>query len=145
MMSYIIAFLCWTLCLYWIHRIGHKTPWVKSAHHDHHRYINLHGKAQWHWNNLFLFNDTWTSTLDLWITEVIPTILFSWATGHWWLCAFYYLWAALIQEVIEHNPKINLPILTSGRWHLIHHRSPEKNFGLFIPIWDLCFGTYRKV
>jgi sterol desaturase/sphingolipid hydroxylase (fatty acid hydroxylase superfamily) len=145
-MSYIFAFLAWTFYLYWIHRVCHKVPFVKTAHQDHHKFINLHGKTSWHWNNLLLFNDTWTSTIDLWITEVMPTLLFSYITGHWWLSVFYYLWAALIQEVVEHNPKFNLyPVLTSGKWHLVHHRDSTKNFGLFIPVWDILFGTMKPI
>jgi sterol desaturase/sphingolipid hydroxylase (fatty acid hydroxylase superfamily) len=145
-MSYAIAFLTWTFSLYWIHRIGHKISFINFAHRDHHRFININGKTNWHWNNLFLFNDTWTSTLDLWITEVVPTVLFSIITGHWWISIFYYLWAALIQEMVEHNPKFNLyPLLTSGKWHLIHHQNPGRNFGLFLPIWDKLFGTHQDV
>jgi sterol desaturase/sphingolipid hydroxylase (fatty acid hydroxylase superfamily) len=83
--------------------------------------------------------------LDLWITEVIPTVIFSWITGHWWLSVFYYLWAALIQEVVEHNPKFDVfPLLTSGRWHLVHHKDSTRNYGLFLPIWDIMFGTYKS-
>lgn len=142
-MEYIFAFLFWTFCLYWIHRLGHKTKFIKTTHLDHHKFINVHGKTKWHWNNLFLFNDTWLSTFDLWITEVIPTLIFSWITGYWWISVFYYFWAALIQEIIEHNPNVNLPILTSGKWHLIHHQDPNKNFGLFTPLWDIVFRTHR--
>jgi sterol desaturase/sphingolipid hydroxylase (fatty acid hydroxylase superfamily) len=59
---------------------------------------------------------------------------------------FYYLWAALVQEVIEHNPNFNLyPALTSGKWHLIHHRDNGSNFGLFFPIWDILFKTHKKI
>lgn len=145
-MLYILAFLTWTFYLYWVHRAVHQTPFVKTAHLDHHKFININGKTSWHWNNLFLFNDTWTSTVDLWVTEVIPTLVFSYVTGQWWISIFYYLWAALIQEVIEHNPKFNLyPLLTSGKWHLIHHRDSTKNFGLFIPVWDMLFGTIKFI
>jgi sterol desaturase/sphingolipid hydroxylase (fatty acid hydroxylase superfamily) len=144
-MIYIFAFLLWTLYLYWIHRILHSIPsFARDAHLDHHRFINIHGKTTWHWNNLFLFNDTWTSTMDLWITEVVPTVIFSYVTGYWWLSVFYYVWAAFIQEVIEHNPKFNIyPLLTSGQWHLVHHKQSDKNFGLFVPIWDIIFRTYK--
>ena len=146
-MDYFLIFLLWLFCLYWIHRIfhiaGHKIfPLAHRAHLDHHRFINIHGKTKWEWNNLLLFNDTWMSTLDLWITEVIPTLLFGWLTGHWWVFIFYYLWAALVQEVIEHNPRFSLyPFLTSGKWHLVHHRKPNKNYGLIFPLWDKVFGT----
>ncbi len=142
-MTYIIYFFLWTLMLYWIHRIGHLTPIVREFHLDHHRFILSHN-TKWHWNNLFLFNDTWKSTIDLWITEVIPTIIFSIITGEYWIMLFYYVWAAFIQETIEHNQNFNIPLLTSGKWHLIHHRS-SYNYGLFFPVWDIIFRTNKHV
>jgi sterol desaturase/sphingolipid hydroxylase (fatty acid hydroxylase superfamily) len=116
----VVYFLAWTLLLYFIHRIAHKLSYVKAWHWDHHNYIVRYGMQGWRWNNLFLFNDTWTSTLDLWVTEVIPTVVFGWVTGQWWIFIFYYLWAALIQESIEHNKNLDIPLFTSGRWHLGH-------------------------
>ena len=143
-MHYIGIFLLWTLFLYTLHRLVHMIPLLQKAHWDHHLYVNTHATG-WHWSNLFLFNDTWTSTADLWITEVIPSVIFSWITGEWWVIVFYYVWAALLQEAIEHNPKINMyPFLTSGKWHLVHHKNNRVNFGLFIPIWDIIFNTHRK-
>lgn len=129
--------------LYWIHRIGHIMPGVRSIHLSHHIFVNKN-IIKWHWSNLFLFNDNVSSTIDLWITEVIPTIIFCVIFQDWLILIFYYFWAALIQESIEHNPDFNIPLLTSGRWHLQHHKSPY-NYGLFFPIWDMIFGTYRKV
>jgi sterol desaturase/sphingolipid hydroxylase (fatty acid hydroxylase superfamily) len=126
--------------LYWIHRLSHIVPWIKDIHYDHHEYVNTN-EVGWHWSNLFLFNDTWKSTFDLWITEVIPTIIMSLFVG-WWLFIVYYLWAAFIQEYIEHNEKVSAyPFITSGKWHMIHHREDSKNFGLFIPVWDIIFKT----
>jgi len=143
-MIYMFIFLLWTFFLYVIHRLAHVIPTVRRLHQDHHKYINFHS-TRWHWNNLFLFNDTWKSTADLWITEVIPTLLFSYITGAWWISVFYYLWAALLQETIEHNKEFSIyPILTSGRWHLIHHRNPKFNFGLFLPVWDIVFNTHKE-
>jgi sterol desaturase/sphingolipid hydroxylase (fatty acid hydroxylase superfamily) len=148
-MTIIFYFLSWTLLLYWIHRIAHKIDFLKKYHFDHHNFIlkklrNNQIPTQWHWSNLFLYNDTIKSTIDLWFTEVIPTILFSLITGQWWIFIFYYLWAALVQEIIEHNPKINYPILTSGKWHLMHHTTGNKNYGLFFPLWDFIFNTNLK-
>jgi sterol desaturase/sphingolipid hydroxylase (fatty acid hydroxylase superfamily) len=149
-MYYIFVFISWTLYLYLIHRVIHSIglrlfPVAFNAHADHHRYINTNKQTTWHWNNLFLFNDTWTSTLDLWITEVIPTLIFSLITGAWWVSVFYYVWAALVQEVIEHNPKFDLyPFLTSGKWHLVHHHNTSVNYGLFFPVWDILFGTFKS-
>lgn len=145
MLTFIIEFFMWTLCLYIIHRLIHVTPFLRRIHYDHHRYINLNNNTKWHWNNLFLFNDTWISTLDLWIGEVIPTLMFSYITGNWWIFVFYYLWAALVQETLEHNKNLDWYPLTSGKWHLLHHKYPDTNFGLFLPIWDKVFKTYRSV
>jgi hypothetical protein len=65
--------------------------------------------------------------------------------NHQQVSVFYYVWAALIQEIIEHNPKFDLyPFLTSGKWHLIHHHNTSVNYGLFIPVWDMLFGTFKS-
>jgi sterol desaturase/sphingolipid hydroxylase (fatty acid hydroxylase superfamily) len=145
MIVYVGYFFAWTFLLYWVHRLAHKIPVIKDWHWDHHSYIIRHGMQGWQWNNLLLYNDTNTSTLDLYVTEVIPTIVFSWITGQWWIFAVYYVWAAFFQETFEHNKNVNVPIFTSGRWHLVHHRHANKNYGLFLPIWDIIFGTYKYV
>ena len=140
---FVVEFFLWTFCLYWLHRLGHKMPIVKDFHFDHHRFI-LKNDVDWHWNNLFLINDNLKSTIDLWLTEVIPTLIISLVLGAWWLSIFYYIWAATIQERIEHRSTFDLPFLTSGKWHLIHHTNPKANYGLFFPIWDVLFGTYES-
>jgi sterol desaturase/sphingolipid hydroxylase (fatty acid hydroxylase superfamily) len=149
MIDLIFHFLAWTLILYWIHRIGHNVSFINRFHREHHRFISASTKNNqrpndWHLSNLFLFNDNWNSTIDLWITEVIPTLIYSSITGQWWIAIFYYLWAAFIQERVEHNPKFDIyPFLTSGKWHLVHHKIPDRNYGLFFPIWDQLFGTFK--
>ena len=128
--------------LYWIHRAAHKIPLMNKYHSDHHAAINRMGtKSQWEWNNLVLFNDTWRSSIDLWITEVIPTLIFSFVINSYWPIIVYYFWAALLQEKLEHNKDLNLYPFTSGRWHLQHHACADKNYGLFVPIWDIVFKT----
>ena len=79
------------------------------------------------------------------MTEVIPTCIISYITGQWWLIIFYYLWASLIQERVEHNKDFNIPLLTSGKWHLNHHKNGECNYGLFTSIWDIAFKTNRNI
>jgi sterol desaturase/sphingolipid hydroxylase (fatty acid hydroxylase superfamily) len=107
-------------------------------------YINKTGSPGWKLNNIVLYNDNLPSTIDLYITEVIPTFVFSLITNQWWIFIFYYIWAAFLQEELEHKKGLNFTILTSGDWHLIHHRNPNKNFGLFLPIWDIIFRTNQK-
>ena len=140
-----IIFLLWTLLIYWMHRLAHMLPVMSSFHMDHHKQVTDDTITGLHWKNAFLWFDTFESTADQWLTEVIPTILFAWFTGHWWIAVFYYVWAAFIQEAIEHNPKFDFyPYITSGKWHLIHHEHPDKNYGVFLPIWDMMFGTYKE-
>lgn len=139
-MYYILIFIIWTFVIYWMHRLVHIIPILQRIHADHHIYVN-NNDVRWHWSNLFLFNDTWKSTADLWITEVIPTLILSFFFG-WWLIIAYYLWAAFIQESIEHNKRFDLyPYLTSGKWHMVHHRNSKYNFGVMIPLWDRVFKT----
>jgi lathosterol oxidase len=142
-MTYVAIFISWTFVIYWMHRLVHCIPFLQTIHADHHRYVNNHDIG-WHWSNVFLYNDTWMSTLDLWITEVIPTMIISFFFGYW-LFVIYYFWAAFIQETIEHNNKFDLyPWLTSGKWHMMHHKNNSCNYGVFFPIWDILFNT-RKV
>lgn len=110
----------------------------------HHKFIN-NNKTGWKLNNLLLFNDDWKSTIDLWTTEVIPTIVFATVTNQWWIFVFYYCWAAFFQENLEHNRNKDFLFFTFGKWHLLHHRQLNKNFGLFLPIWDLIFKTNMYV
>ena len=132
----------WTLILYWLHRLAHTLPIVRDFHWDHHLVVAEDRLTGPEWKNLLLWNDTWRSTVDLWLTEVIPTLVIAAGTGCWWLAGAYYTWAASIQEAIEHNPQFGLfPILPSGKWHLIHHLYPSENYGPFTVLWDYVFGT----
>lgn len=144
-MIYFTDFVLWTLLLYVMHRVGHVIPWLKNIHHDHH--IQVHRQViGWSWKNLLLYVDSWRSTADQWLIEVIPTLIFAFLTGQWWIWWFYYVWAAFVQEAIEHNDKVNLyPFLSSGKWHLIHHKHPKSNYGVFTPLWDKLFGTFKPL
>lgn len=142
MIEPVLLFLTWTLMLYWIHRTAHHVPVLIRFHADHHRYIHQHNTS-WHPSNLILYNNTKNSTIDLWITEVLPSMIFAIVFDAWWIFWTYYVWAAFLQETIEHS-KLNLYPFTSGKWHMIHHKKPSKNFGLFLPLWDKLFGTEQK-
>lgn len=131
--------------LYVTHRSAHALPVIRRIHADHHVHVHQ-DKVGWSWKNLILYVDSPKSTADQWITEVIPTLMFCALTGAWWIGAFYYVWAAFIQEAIEHNQSFNwYPYLTSGKWHLIHHSHPTKNYGVFTPLWDKLFGTFKAL
>ena len=145
-MNYVFVFLCWTLLLYFTHKAAHAVPFMHKYHMDHHKQVSQSTVQGLNWKNCFLYFDSVESTIDQWLTEVIPTLIFSLVTGQWWVAIFYYIWAGYIQEAVEHNDKINLyPFLTSGKWHLVHHEDPTKNYGVFFPIWDMLNGNEKPV
>lgn len=138
------TFILWTFFLYCMHRLAHIIPFLKKYHNDHHRQVFMGNNRSIHWSNLFLYFDTWKSTIDQLLTETIPTLVICAVTGEYWLFFIYYIWAASIQERLEHNINFNMfPLLTSGKWHLIHHKESNKNFGTIVPIWDIIFGTCK--
>ena len=144
--TYLFYFMLWTFMLYWLHRLAHSRVSVLTHYHRQHHGFIAQNQPRWHWSNLLLYQDNWPSTIDVWLTEVVPTLLFCWLFDCWFIMIAFYLWSALVQEQIEHNREFNLfPFITSGKWHLVHHAKGRYNFGIFHPIWDLVFGTYRSV
>lgn len=137
----IFLILLWTLMLYFLHRFAHAVPVLRDWHSAHHAQVDENATG-WNWKNLFLWIDNKESTLDQWAIEIVPTFVFAWLTGAWYIALFYYVWAAFLQEWVEHNPNIDLPILTSGKYHLCHHNDQTRNFCVFIPAWDYLFDTY---
>jgi sterol desaturase/sphingolipid hydroxylase (fatty acid hydroxylase superfamily) len=142
---FVIYFILWTFVLYWLHRFFHNVPILKEMHMVHHMHVTLGtGSSDWNWKHMFLWIDDWKVTVDLWLMETIPTIIFCWILDQWWILAFYWFWTAFVQERIEHNINFNWYPLTSGRWHMVHHINANYNFGIFIPIWDIVFNTRKS-
>lgn len=137
-------FFAWTCLLYWVHRLSHVIPGMRKIHWGHHQYVN-EGQPKWMWQNMLLYSDDWIGTADLFMTEVIPTLVFCYFTGQWWIFGIYYIWTAFIQEWVEHNPNFNVWPFSSGKWHLIHHKNWRKNYSIYFTLWDRVFGTYQKL
>ena len=144
-MMYFCYFLIWTFVIYVSHRLAHIIPLIRNVHFGHHKYIKENLSPKWKWNNILLFQDNWISTLDVLITEFIPTFIFCIVTEQWWILITYYFWSAFIQENIEHNRNFDwYPWLTSGKWHMIHHDTNHYNFGLFTSLWDKIFNSFQS-
>ena len=92
---------------------------------------------------MLLYNDDMKSTIDLWITDVVPTLVFCYLTGQWWIFLLYYFYAAFFQENVEHSDKVNVPLISSGRWHLTHHKDSRYNYGFVFTFWDKLFKTEK--
>lgn len=142
---HLIYFMLWTLLLYVMHVFAHKIPFLWKYHRDHHLQVSMNNVGKWKLTNLILYIDTWETTVDQWLTEVIPTFIFSLVTGAWWIFIGYWIWSATFQEIVEHNPNVDIyPLEVSGKWHLVHHEHANKNYGIIHPLWDMLFRTSKK-
>lgn len=143
--------MAWSLCNYSIHRIGHYksrfNPLFKIhlAHHKE-KYPNGNGLLP-EWKNFFLWFGNWRSSLDIVITLILPALLIyilDPETGKW-LLAFVYLYEVFCSEnLLDHNPSIKGPVtqfMAWGDFHLMHHKYPRTNYGLYITLWDHVFDT----
>lgn len=142
LITIVFYFLLWELILYWMHRISHKWHPFKKYHWAHHKAVN-NLEIKWFWQMIFLYQEDWDSTVDLILTELLPTLVFCLITGQWWIMIFWYLWTAFIQEHIQHNPRISSLPLMAGKPHLVHHGDARYNYSVFSPTWDIIFRTYK--
>jgi|Laugresbdmm110sd_1035091.scaffolds.fasta_scaffold132998_2 sterol desaturase/sphingolipid hydroxylase (fatty acid hydroxylase superfamily) len=142
---FVIYFLLWTLVLYWIHRVAHVFPYLKDIHKEHHRYVIRNKGSGIALRHLLLIHKSKDYTIDLWITEVVPTILFSLVTGQVWILIVYYIWAALFQTSVKYDVNFDIFPITWGAWTLLHYRHNSNNFGSIFTIWDRLFKTNKGI
>ena len=142
---FIVYFLLWTLVLYWVHRAVHKLPYLKDIHKEHHRYVVRSKESGIALRHLLLVHKSKDYTIDLWITEVIPTIVFSLLTGQIWILIVYYVWAALFQTSTKYDSNFDVFPITWGSWTLLHYRHNSNNFGSVFSLWDRLFKTNKGI
>lgn len=142
---FIVYFLLWTLLLYWMHRAVHVLPYLKDIHKEHHRYVVRSKEYGIALKHLLLIHKSKDYTIDLWITEVIPTIVFSLLTGQIWILVVYYIWAALLQTTVKYDTNFDVFPITWGNWTLLHYRYNTKNFGSVFSLWDRLFKTNKGI
>jgi sterol desaturase/sphingolipid hydroxylase (fatty acid hydroxylase superfamily) len=157
-MYYVFAFLLWSFCAYSLHRLAHlKSTYnplfrIHLAHH-----LTEYGKEdtyafQWPaWPSYLLWFDDLNSSLDVWITLVLPAAVVSLIIPqtHFSVLGFVYLYEVFLSEHnLDHNPQICgavTSVLAIGNYHLTHHHYPRYNYGLYLTLWDYVFVTVRPV
>jgi len=142
---FVIYFFLWTLLLYGVHRLVHILPYIKKIHNEHHRYVMRNKDWYIKWEDLYLSRGNNKVTVDLWITEVIPTLLFCAVTGHWWIFGLYYGWSAFYEKTTKYNRDVDVFLVTWGMWTLTHYRRTTLNFGGIFSLWDMIFKTNRGI
>ncbi len=150
MISYIlnltICFFLFTFIIYWTHRAAHSFSFLWKFHKSHH-VVNYAGDCEFSWLNLIGWFGDWKATTDQWITEILPllAIMVVWPQA-WPIAVLYYIDGFILAEgIVDHNPRINIPGLAMGRYHLIHHQDCSVNYDLYFRLWDTIFGTKRHV
>lgn len=139
-------FLAWTCILYWLHRAGHAFEPLRKLHRAQHG-IAYDGKWEFEWGNLIGWFNDWRCTADQWLCEILPTAVFVLLfPDAWWIAVYYYFDGLAFSEgLIDHNPRIDIPFWSPGRYHLAHHADPTVNFDHYTWLWDWVFGTFRRV
>ena len=145
--------LLWTFIAYWLHRLSHishpNNP-LWQIHRAHHKIPYLSeptGSILPRFGQFFLWLGSWRASLDVIMVMTLPALLIAVAFPRYGipLLVFHYFYEVFCSEyALDHNPQIKGKVVKYFAWgdfHLFHHVSPKKNFGLIITLWDRVFGT----
>jgi sterol desaturase/sphingolipid hydroxylase (fatty acid hydroxylase superfamily) len=131
---------------YWWHRLQHKVPFLWEIHKLHHSDENLNATTIYRSHFLEPAGQALIRGLSIGLifntTQAPATVLAAVAGG---------LLLALWDYFIHANVRIDslhrlLPFFSTPQYHWIHHsKMPEhqdKNFSIWLPIFDMAFGSY---
>jgi sterol desaturase/sphingolipid hydroxylase (fatty acid hydroxylase superfamily) len=134
-------FLAVDLAAYWMHRAFHQVPWLWSFHAIHHSSLKLDWLAGSRMHLLDAVVMRAAMFLPVFVLGFAPSAL--------------YVFLAIISfhaVFIHANVRWRFPYLrwaiTTPEYHHWHHTSDEegidKNFAVFLPLWDILFGTAHQ-
>ncbi|KNX75946.1 membrane protein [Pseudomonas sp. 250J] len=137
---WVVAFVLYDLCYYWLHRLGHERNVLWAAHSVHHQSeeYNL-TTALRQTSSGFLFS--WIFYLPLALLGVPPLVFITVAS----LNLLYQFWVHT-----RHVPKLGWLewIFITPSNHRVHHaQNPlylDRNYGGVFIIWDRLFGTFQE-
>lgn len=136
---WLLAFVLYDLCYYWLHRLGHERNVLWAAHSVHHQSeeYNL-TTALRQTSSGFIFS--WIFYLPLALIGVPPVVFITVAS----LNLLYQFWVHT-----RHIPKLGWLewVLITPSNHRVHHaQNPvylDRNYGGVFIIWDRLFGTFK--
>jgi sterol desaturase/sphingolipid hydroxylase (fatty acid hydroxylase superfamily) len=132
----ILAFV--DLTSYWVHRAFHQVPWLWNFHAIH------HSSQQMDW-----LAGSRTHIVDALVTRsvaFIPIFVLGFAPAALYA---YVVFVSFHAVYIHANVRWRWPylrwVIATPEFHHWHHTSDEegidKNFAVFLPLWDVLFGT----
>jgi len=137
---WLLAFVLYDFCYYWLHRLGHERNVLWAAHSVHHQSeeYNL-TTALRQTSSGFLFS--WIFYLPLALIGVPPLVFVTVAS----LNLLYQFWVHT-----RHVPKLGWLewVLITPSNHRVHHaQNPlylDRNYGGVFILWDRLFGTFQE-
>jgi len=138
--AWLLAFVLYDFCYYWLHRLGHERNVLWAAHSVHHQSeeYNL-TTALRQTSSGFLFS--WIFYLPLALVGVPPLVFITVAS----LNLLYQFWVHT-----RHIPKLGWLewVLITPSNHRVHHaQNPvylDRNYGGVFILWDRLFGTFKE-
>ena len=137
---WMLAFVLYDFCYYWLHRLGHERNVLWAAHSVHHQSeeYNL-TTALRQTSSGFIFS--WVFYLPLALIGVPPLVFITVAS----LNLLYQFWVHT-----RHVPKLGWleGVLITPSNHRVHHaQNPvylDRNYGGVFIFWDRLFGTFKE-
>ena len=129
------------LVSYWVHRAFHEVPWLWSFHAIH------HSSRQMDW-----LAGSRIHPLDALVHRTaafLPVFILGFAPG----ALYVYLAFVSVHAVFIHaNLRWRFPglrwVIATPEYHHWHHTSDDegldRNFAVFVPLWDILFGTAHQ-
>lgn len=131
----IVAFLAFDFCAYWMHRAAHASRVLWFFHRVHHKSPDLGPLTTFRFHVVEI---AWRMALQfvplyvLSIEAAVPTAL---VIG-------FVAFDMTAHSAIDWDFGRLRPYIVSPVYHAIHHQRDEHaNFAMFLPMWDLVFGT----
>ena len=136
--TWVIAFLFYDLCYYWMHRMSHEVKVLWASHVVHHQgeEFNLstalrQTSSGWLWN--------WIFYIPMFMVGIPGEVFFTVAA----INLLYQFWVHT--EHIKTLGALELIFITPSNHRIHHAQNPEyidANYGGVFIIWDRIFGTY---
>ncbi|MGC1329880.1 sterol desaturase family protein [Pseudomonas sp.] len=137
---WVLAFVAYDFCYYWLHRLGHERNILWAAHSVHHQSEDYNlSTALRQTSTGFIF--AWLFYLPLAVLGVPPLVFVSVAA----LNLLYQFWVHT-----RHVPKLGWLewIFITPSNHRVHHaQNPlymDRNYGGVFIVWDRLFGTFQE-
>ncbi len=139
-LTWIVAFVLYDLCYYWLHRLGHERQLLWAAHVAHHQSeeYNL-STALRQTSTGFLLG--WVFYIPMYAIGIPATVVVTVGA----LNLIYQFWVHT-----RHVPELGWfeYVFVSPSNHRVHHAQNDiyldRNYGGVFIIWDRLFGTYQR-